>query len=79
MAAQTPDTNSRFDLVDGSQRMITATFASVTANDTWKTGLGVITNVVGTAGTTAALLTKSGGTVTFASTSTDVNVVARGY
>lgn len=79
MAAQTPDSNSRFDVVEGNQRAVTATFASVSANDTWATGLGVITNVTGTAGGTAALLTKSGGTVTFASTSTNVNVVARGY
>ena len=79
MAAQTPDTNSRFDLVDGSQRTVTATFASVSANDTWVTGLGVITNAQGTAGTTAATITKSGGTITFTSTSSNVQVTARGY
>ena len=79
MAAQTPDSRSRFDLVDGSQRKVTATFASVTANDTWKTGLGTITNALATSGGTAALVTFSGGTLTFASTSTNVNVMVNGY
>ena len=79
MAAQTPDSNSRFDTVVGSQRMVTARFASVTANDTWATGLSPITNAQATSGATAALVTISGGTLTFASTSTNVQVTAFGY
>ena len=79
MSVQTPDTGSRYDNVSGSLREVLATFASVSANDTWVTGLGIITNAQATAGGTAALVTKSGGTLTFASTSTNVNVLARGY
>lgn len=79
MSVQTPDTGSRFDLVDGSQRKVTARFASVTANDTWATGLGTITNAQATSGGTAALVTISGSTLTFASTSTNVQVMVNGY
>jgi len=79
MAAQTPDTGSRFDNVNGSLREVRARFASVTANDTWATGLSPIVNAQATAGTTAATVTISGGTLTFTSTSSNVEVVATGY
>lgn len=79
MAAQTPDAGTRFDNVNGSLRQVTAKFASVTANDTWATGLSPIVNAQATAGGTAALVTISGGTLTFASTSTNVQVSALGY
>lgn len=79
MAVQTPDTNSRFDNVNGALRQVTARFASVTANDTWATGLSPIVNAQATAGGTASLVTISGGTLTFASTSTNVQVSALGY
>lgn len=79
MSVQTPDTGSRFDNVSGSQREVTARFASVSANDTWATGLGIITNAQATAGATAALVTISGGTLTFASTSTNVQALVRGF
>lgn len=80
MAAQTPDTGSRFDVVNGNVRQVFATFASVSANDTWSgTGLSQIINAQGTAGGTAALLTFSNGTLTFKSTSTNVNVCLTGY
>lgn len=79
MPAQTPDTGTRMDLVTGSIRQVVAQFASVTANDTWKSGLALITNAQATSGTTAALVTTSGGTLTFASTSTGVQVSVVGY
>ena len=81
MAAQTPDANSRFDNVNGSLREVRARFASVTANDTWATGLSPIVNAQATAGGTAALVTITGssGTLTFASTSTNVEVCVAGY
>jgi len=79
MSAQTPDTGSRFDNVNGSLREVRARFASVTANDTWATGLSPIVNAQATAGGTAATVTISGGTLTFTSTSTNVEVVAAGY
>lgn len=79
MAVQTPDAGTRFDNVAGSLRQVTARFASVTANDTWATGLSPIVNAQATAGGTAALVTISGGTLTFASTSTNVEVSAFGY
>lgn len=79
MAVQTPDTGSRFDNVNGSLRQVCARFASVTTNDTWATGLSPIINAQATAGGTAALVTISGGTLTFASTSTNVEVSALGY
>ncbi len=79
MAVQTPDTGSRFDNVNGSMRQVTARFASVTANDTWVTGLSPIVNAQATSGGTAALVTISGGTLTFASTSTAVEVSVLGY
>lgn len=77
--AQTPDAGSRFDNVNGSVREVSARFASVTATDTWATGLSPITNAQATSGGTAALVTISGGTLTFGSTSTNVQVVVRGF
>jgi hypothetical protein len=79
MPAQTPDTGSRFDNVNGSLRQVTARFATVTANDTWATGLSPIVNAQATSGGTAATVTISGGTLTFTSTSTNVEVSALGY
>ena len=79
MAAQTPDTGTRQDVVMGNLRVVNAQFASVTANDTWTTGLSIITNAQATSGTTAALVTVSTGVLTFASTSTGVQVMAMGY
>lgn len=79
MAVQTPDAGSRFDNVSGNLRQVTARFASVATNDTWVTGLSPIVNAQATAGGTAALLTISGGTLTFASTSTNVEVSALGF
>jgi len=79
--AQTPDTGSRFDNVNGSLREVRARFASVATNDTWATGLSPIINAQATAGGTAALVTITGssGVLTFASTSTNVEVAATGY
>lgn len=79
MAVQTPDANSRFDNVNGNLRQVCARFASVATNDTWATGLSPLINAQATAGGTAALVTISGGTVTFASTSTNVEVSALGF
>ncbi len=79
MGVQTPDTGSRYDNVNGSLREVRATFASVTTNDTWATGLSPIVNVQATSLTTPALVTFSGGTLTFKSTSTGVEVCATGY
>ncbi len=79
MPAQTPDAGSRFDNVNGSLRQVTARFASVSSNDTWVTGLSPIVNAQATSGGTAALVTISGGTLTFASTSTAVEVSVLGY
>jgi len=79
MAVQTPDTNSRFDIVEGNVRVVTARFASVTANDTWPTGLGTIILGVATAGNAAAELTMSGGTITFTNTATNYQVRATGF
>jgi hypothetical protein len=79
MAVQTPVAGTRFDNVNGSVREVMARFASVTANDTWATGLGTVVNAVATAGNAAAELTISGGTVTFTNTGTNYQVVARGY
>jgi hypothetical protein len=79
MPAQTPDTGSRYDNVVGSLRCVNATFASVTASDTWKTGLGIITNCQATCGNAAAELTFSGSTVTFTNSGTNYNVRAVGF
>ncbi len=79
MPAQTPDAGSRFDNVTGSLRQVTARFASVSSNDTWTTGLSPIVNAQATSGGTAALVTISGGTLTFASTSPAVEVSVLGY
>jgi len=81
MAVQTPDTNTRFDNVVGSMRCVDARFASVTANDTWNTGLGVVVNVQGTAGNAAAEMTITGssGTITFTNTGTNYQVRAVGF
>ena len=81
MSVQTPDTNTRYDNVNGSMREVRARFASVSTNDTWNTGLSPIVNAQATAGGTAALVTITGssGVLTFASTSTNVEVCAVGY
>lgn len=79
MAVQTPDAGSRFDNVNGSMRQVAARFASVAANDTWATGLSPIVNAQATAGGTAATCTISAGTLTFTSTSTNVEVSVLGY
>ena len=81
MAVQTPDTNTRFDVVTGNLREVNARFASVSTNDTWASGLSPIVNAQATAGGTAALVTITGssGTLTFASTSTNVQVCVRGF
>ena len=81
MAVQTPDSGTRQDNVNGNLREVRARFASVSTNDTWATGLSPIINAQATAGGTAALVTITGssGTLTFASTSTNVQVCAVGY
>jgi len=83
MAAQTPIAGSRIDSVFGDQRTVFAKFASVANNDTWVTGLGVITSVDVTSGANKAMgATVSGGTVTFLVTSgpdTNTYVNVNGY
>ena len=78
MAVQIPIANSRFDSVFGNQRNIGAKFASVANNDTWVTGLSLITNVDITSGASKTMAaTVSGGTVTFLVTSgPDTNTYA---
>ncbi len=83
MAALTPIANSRFDSVIGSQRQVNAKFTSVANNDTWVTGLPLITGVDVTSGASKTMAaTVSGGTVTFLVTSgpdTNTYVTVSGY
>lgn len=66
MAVQTPISGSQIFSVFGDQRSIAAKFASVANNDTWTTGLSVITSANVTSGANKAMgLTVVGGTVTF--------------
>ena len=83
MAALTPIAGSRFDSVTGDQREVLAKFSSVANNDTWATGLGLITGVDITSGASKTMAaTVSGGTVTFLVTSgpdTNTYVNVNGY
>ena len=78
MSVQTPDTGSRYDHVLGSIRCVEATFANVTANDTWTPGI-VLKNVQATAGNAAAELTFTTTVITFTNSGTNYNVRAVGW
>ena len=78
MSVQTPDTGSRYDNVAGNLRVVLATFANVTASDTWKPGI-VIANCQATAGNAAAELTFTTSTVTFTNSGTNYNVRVVGF
>jgi hypothetical protein len=78
MPAQTPDTGSRYDNVAGSMRVVNATFASVTASDTWVPGI-VLVNCQATCGNAAAELTFTKSTITFTNSGTNYNVRAVGF
>lgn len=73
MAIQTPTT--RVDNIAGSLRQVIATFASISNNDTWATGLGLISGLSIDPGTASSIgATTSGGTVTFATGGAVINV-----